>query len=125
MKKVVLACASVILIIAVVEIFSSCDGSKKSTDLANKASIDSAVSTEGIASDGDRALDGEGLQYIECVGYNRTGAIMLYYYRDSYTQNMYMGTSKSGLQCLYDANGKPMKFKEFIKASEVYEVSLY
>lgn len=125
MKKVVLACASVILIIAVVEIFSSCDGSKKSTDLANKASVDSAVSTEGIAPDGDRAPDGEGLQYIECVGYNRTGAIMLYYYRDSYTQNMYMGTSKSGLQCLYDANGKPMKFKEFIKASEVYEVSLY
>lgn len=125
MKKVVLACASVILIIALVEIFSSCDGSKKSTDLANKASVDSAVSIEGIAPDGDRAPDGEGLQYIECIGYNRTGAIMLYYYRDSYTQNMYMGTSKSGLQCLYDANGKPMKFKEFIKASEVYEVSLY
>lgn len=125
MKKVVLACASVILIIAVVEIFSSCDGSKKSTDLANKVSVDSAVSIEGIAPDGDRAPDGEGLQYIECIGYNRTGAIMLYYYRDSYTQNMYMGTSKSGLQCLYDANGKPMKFKEFIKASEVYEVSLY
>ena len=119
MKKVVLACASVILVIAVVEIFSSCDGSKKSTDLANKASVDSAVSTEGIAP------DGEGLQYIECIGYNRTGAIMLYYYRDSYTQNMYMGTSKNGLQCLYDADGKPMKFKEFIKASEVYEVSLY
>ena len=50
---------------------------------------------------------------------------MLYYYRDSYTQNMYMGTSKSGLQCLYDADGKPMKYKEFIKASEIYEVSLY
>lgn len=29
MKKVVLACAFVILIIAVVEVFSSCDGSKK------------------------------------------------------------------------------------------------
>lgn len=125
MKKVVLACVSVILIIAVVEVFSSCDGSKKSTDLANKASVDSVVSTEGTAPDGDSALDGEELQYIERIGYNNTGVIKLYYYRDSYTQNMYMGTSKSGLQCLYDADGKPMKYKEFIKASEVYEVSLY
>lgn len=125
MKKVVLACASVLLILILIKVFSSCDGSKSSTDLVNKASVDSAVSIEGTASDGDRAPDGEGLQYIECIGYNRTGAIMLYYYRDSYTQNMYMGTSKSGLQCLYDADGKPMKYKEFIKASEVYEVSLY
>lgn len=125
MKRVVLACASVLLILILIKVFSSCDGSKSSTDLANKASVDSAVSIEGTASDGDRAPDGEGLQYIECIGYNRTGAIMLYYYRDSYTQNMYMGTSKSGLQCLYDADGKPMKYKEFIKASEVYEVSLY
>lgn len=122
MKKVVLACASVLLILILIKVFSSCDGSKSSTDLANKASVDSAVSIE---SDGDRAPDGEGLQYIECIGYNRTGAIMLYYYRDSYTQNMYMGTSKSGLQCLYDADGKPMKYKEFIKASEMYNVSLY
>lgn len=125
MKRVVLACASVLLILILIKVFSSCDGSKSSTDLANKASVDSAVSIEGTAPDGDRAPDGEGLQYIECIGYNRTGAIMLYYYRDSYTQNMYMGTSKSGLQCLYDADGKPMKYKEFIKASEVYEVSLY
>lgn len=125
MKKVVLACASVLLILILIKVFSSCDGSKSSTDIANKASVDSAVSIEGTAPDGDRAPDGEGLQYIECIGYNRTGAIMLYYYRDSYTQNMYMGTSKSGLQCLYDADGKPMKYKEFIKASEVYEVSLY
>lgn len=36
-----------------------------------------------------------------------------------------MGTSKSGLQCLYDANGKPMKYEEFIKASESYKVFLY
>lgn len=125
MKRVVLACTSVLLILILIKVFSSCDGSKSSTDLANKASVDSAVSIEGTAPDGDRAPDGEGLQYIECIGYNRTGAIMLYYYRDSYTQNMYMGTSKSGLQCLYDADGKPMKYKEFIKASEVYEVSLY
>lgn len=125
MKKVVLACASVLLVLTLIKVFSSCDGSKSSTDLANKASVDSAVSIEGTASDGDRAPDGEGLQYIECIGYNRTGAIMLYYYRDSYTQNMYMSTSKSGLQCLYDADGKPMKYKEFIKASEMYNVSLY
>lgn len=125
MKRVVLACASVLLILILIKVFSSCDGSKSSTDIANKASVDSAVSIEGTAPDGDRAPDGEGLQYIECIGYNRTGAIMLYYYRDSYTQNMYMGTSKSGLQCLYDADGKPMKYKEFIKASEMYNVSLY
>lgn len=125
MKKVVLACTLVALVLTAIKVFSSCDGSKSSTDLANRASVDSAVSIEGTASDGDRAPDGEGLQYIECIGYNRTGAIMLYYYRDSYTQNMYMGTSKSGLQCLYDADGKPMKYKEFIKASEMYNVSLY
>ena len=125
MKKVVLACGITITVLSAIAVFSSCDGSKSSTNLANKASVDSAVSIEGLASDGDKAPDGEGLQYIECIGYNRTGAIMLYYYRDSYTQNMYMGTSKSGLQCLYNADGKPMKYKEFIKASEVYEVSLY
>lgn len=125
MKRVILACALVVLVLTAIKVFSSCDGSKSSTDLDNKASVDSVVSTEGIAPDGDRAPDGEGLQYIECIGYNCTGAIMLYYYRDSYTQNMYMGTSKSGLQCLYDADGKLMKYEEFIKASEMYEVSLY
>lgn len=125
MKKVVLACAITITILSAIAVFSSCDGSKSSTDLANKASVDSAVSIEGTESGEDRAPDGEGLQYIECIGYNHTGVIILYYYRDSYTQNMYMGTSKSGLQCLYDADGKPMKYKEFIKASETYKVSLY
>ena len=125
MKRVILACALVALVLTAIKVFSSCDGSKSSTDLANNASVDSAVSIEGLAPDGDKAPEGEGLQYIECIGYNRTGAIMLYYYRDSYTQNMYMGTSKSGLQCLYDADGKPMKYKEFIKASEMYKVSLY
>lgn len=86
MKKVVLACALVVLVLTAIKVFSSCDGSKSSTDLNNKASVNSAVSIKGTVPDGDRAPDGEGLQYIECIGYNRTGVIMLYYYRDGYTQ---------------------------------------
>lgn len=59
MKKVVLACALVVLVLTAIKVFSSCDGSKSSTDLANKASVDSAVSIEGTESDGDRAPDGD------------------------------------------------------------------
>lgn len=94
MKRVVLACVLVVLALTAIKVFSSCDGSKSSIDLTNKASVDSAVSIEGTAFDGDRAPDGEGLQYIECIGYNRTGAIMLYYYRDSYTQKYVYGYIK-------------------------------
>ena len=63
--------------------------------------------------------------YIDTIGYNMTNAKTVYYYRDFYTDNMYVGTLKSGITPLYDKNGNIMKYQEFEDAVKYYNIRVY
>lgn len=63
--------------------------------------------------------------YIDSIGYNMTNAKTVYYYRDFYTDNMYVGTLKSGITPLYDKNGNIMKYQEFEDAVKYYNIRVY